>query len=140
MATEPDTAGHHLEHPTLSEHLNTIFRGGTSTHASHLEEHPPGPALVIGGALALCPYCSSPHRGPHRQDTPDQRQRQQILRAWKARYGNLCPGTPWCDTPDQTHPVAPGDLTIDHRTAQTTGGEPSDDPAVICHTADSRKK
>jgi hypothetical protein len=29
--------------------------------------HPPGPTLVIGGALRFCPYCDSPDRGPHRR-------------------------------------------------------------------------
>ena len=119
---------------------DTIYRGDPTCTPPCPDPHPPGPPLVIGGALPLCPYCTSPHWGPHPRDTAGQRRRLQIFRDWKARYGNLCPGTPRCDTPDQPHPVEPGELTIDHGTAQATGGELSDGPAVMCSAADSRKK
>ena len=123
----------------MAREPDTIHRGDPTRTPPGPEPHPPGLALLIGGALRLCPYCTSPHRDPHRRDTTDQRRRQQILRDWKARYGNLCAGTPWCTTPDQPHPVAPGGLTVDDRAPQATGEGPSDGPAVMCRAADSRK-
>ena len=75
MDTEPDTAGHHLEHPTLGEHLAAFERGGAIDSAPRADPHPPGPRLTIGGALLFCAYCDSPHRAPHRRDTANQRQR-----------------------------------------------------------------
>ena len=124
----------------MAREPDTIYRGDPTRTPPCSGPHPAGLPLVIGGVLPFCPYCDSPYRGPHRRDTTDQRQRQQILRDWKTRYGNLCPGTPWCDTPDQPHPVVHGELTVDHRAAQAAGGEASGERAVICRAADSRKK
>ena len=139
MEREPDTAGHHLEHPSLAAHLNTIHRGDPTPTPPFPDPHPPGPSLLIGGTIRICPYCPAPHRGPIRAERETERDRQSVLRAWKSGYGNLCPGTPWCDSPGQPHPVAPDELTVDHRRAQATGGELSDGPAVMCSAADSRK-
>jgi hypothetical protein len=121
----------------MAREPDTIHRGDPTRTPPCPDPHPPGLALLIGGALRLCPYCTSPHRGPHRRDTTDQR-RQQILRDWKTRYVLLCPGTPWCDTANTPHAVAPGDLTVDTRDPQAAGGELG--PAVMCRAADSRKK
>ena len=140
MATESDTAGHHLEHPTLAAHLTTIHRGDPTPTPPCPNPHPPGPPLHLVGHFA------SARIAPHHTGSPISETRQTNASANRSfatgrpGTGYLCPGTAWCDIPEQPHPVAPGDLTIDDRAPQATGEGPSDGPAVICRAADSRKR
>ena len=91
--------------------------------------------------LRYCPHCQGLHRGPCLQrDYQDERQRSAILADYRGTKGDLCPGTPWCTTPNQPHPVASGDLTVDHRVPRAGGGTLADGYTVMCRAANTRKK
>jgi hypothetical protein len=41
-----------------------IDQGGAIDPTPRPDPHPPGPRLLIGGMLSICPYCDGPHRVP----------------------------------------------------------------------------
>jgi hypothetical protein len=68
MATEPDTQAT-TSSTRRSPPTSTRFTGGDPTRTSPCPDlHPPGPQLLIGGALRFCAYCNSPLRTPFRRD------------------------------------------------------------------------
>lgn len=87
--------------------------------------------------LVYCPQCGKLHRNnphdPHlagNRNYQDERQRAAILRQWRNTHGNICPGTPWCKTPNIPHPC--DDLTVDHVKPKAAGGTLADGWRIIC--------
>ena len=115
------------------------FHGGVPqpTPPSPTATHP----VMARRGLRYCPHCRTLHRGPCLQrDYQDERQRLHILADYRGQRGDVCPGTPWCTTPNQPHPVASGDLTVDHTRGRAQGGTLNQGWAVMCRTANTRKK
>ncbi len=67
----------------------------------------------------------------------DENARRNILRQWRAKHGNVCPGTEWCKIPNSAHVTS--DLTVDHTVAQVWGFGLTENWSVMCRSANSRK-
>lgn len=100
------------------------------------------PCLTCG-ALARGSRCPSHARQVARARTrqkrearpytaQEQRRRADVVAAWRAAYGDTCPG--W-GVP--THPS--GDLTADHPVEVALSGDESQPLAVLCRSCNSRK-
>jgi hypothetical protein len=89
----------------------------------------------------ICPSCGRQDvtlKGRRSRNTSDERLRRHILRDWRNRNGDICPGTPWCATEGEAH--ATRDLTVDHTIPQSAGGTLREGYSVMCRTANSRKR
>lgn len=94
--------------------------------------------------LRPCVTCGVPTRNTRcpqhsiGRDYKDERRRMQLLADYRNTHGDVCPGTPWCDTPNTPHPTT--DLTVDHIKRRIDGGTLNDGWRIMCRTANSRRK
>ncbi len=85
--------------------------------------------VAFSGSGSYCPDHLHPRNAnpAGRGYTSAWKKKSRLIRmAWISKYGNSCPGTPWCDSPNVAHYSI--DLTVEHS-----------DGTVMCRKANSRK-
>jgi 5-methylcytosine-specific restriction enzyme A len=82
----------------------------------------------------MCNRCRLADRRARRPDMrTDENRRAQVVAAWRADQGDVCPG--WQCPP---HPAA--DLTADHIQSVAAGGREDGELTVLCVPCNSRKR
>jgi 5-methylcytosine-specific restriction endonuclease McrA len=99
----------------------------------------PRPCLVCGtpSPYSRCPAHGRPTARARGYDRTHERIRRQVIGAWVARHGWVCPGYQ-----RETHQVAENGLTADHIRPRSIYPELVHDPAnyrVLCRSCNQRK-